>query len=87
MDGRSKIGKRNKRRDFAPTTPLQVPPIIVWPPKPLKLLAWLPHYILPWNALFMGFAAVIWFYLVPFDQWFGTWHDGSADGEARMEAR
>ncbi|WP_426035713.1 hypothetical protein [Cypionkella sp. TWP1-2-1b2] len=25
--------------------------------------------------------------MVPFDQWFGTWHDGSADGEARMEAR
>ena len=25
--------------------------------------------------------------LVPFDRWFGTWHDGSKDGEALMEAR
>jgi sterol desaturase/sphingolipid hydroxylase (fatty acid hydroxylase superfamily) len=25
--------------------------------------------------------------LVPFDKWFGTWHDGTAEGEARMQAR
>ena len=25
--------------------------------------------------------------LIPLDQWFGTWHDGSAEGEARMQAR
>ena len=25
--------------------------------------------------------------LVPFDRWFGTFHDGSAEGEARMQAR
>jgi sterol desaturase/sphingolipid hydroxylase (fatty acid hydroxylase superfamily) len=25
--------------------------------------------------------------LVPFDKWFGTWHDGTADGEALMQAR
>jgi sterol desaturase/sphingolipid hydroxylase (fatty acid hydroxylase superfamily) len=25
--------------------------------------------------------------LVPFDKWFGTFHDGSAEGEARMNAR
>ena len=25
--------------------------------------------------------------MVPFDQWFGTWHDGTAEGEARMDAR
>ena len=25
--------------------------------------------------------------LIPLDKWFGTWHDGSKDGEARMEAR
>ena len=25
--------------------------------------------------------------LVPLDRWFGTWHDGSKDGEAQMEAR
>lgn len=25
--------------------------------------------------------------LIPLDKWFGTWHDGSAEGEARMEER
>jgi sterol desaturase/sphingolipid hydroxylase (fatty acid hydroxylase superfamily) len=25
--------------------------------------------------------------MVPFDQWFGTWHDGTKEGEARMDAR
>jgi hypothetical protein len=24
---------------------------------------------------------------VPFDRWFGTFHDGSKEGEAQMEAR
>jgi sterol desaturase/sphingolipid hydroxylase (fatty acid hydroxylase superfamily) len=25
--------------------------------------------------------------LIPLDRWFGTWHDGSPEGEARMQAR
>jgi sterol desaturase/sphingolipid hydroxylase (fatty acid hydroxylase superfamily) len=25
--------------------------------------------------------------LIPLDQWFGTWHDGSKEGQERMEAR
>jgi sterol desaturase/sphingolipid hydroxylase (fatty acid hydroxylase superfamily) len=25
--------------------------------------------------------------LVPFDRWFGTWHDGTKDGDAQMQAR
>ena len=25
--------------------------------------------------------------LVPLDRWFGTWHDGSKEGDARMEER
>jgi sterol desaturase/sphingolipid hydroxylase (fatty acid hydroxylase superfamily) len=25
--------------------------------------------------------------LIPLDKWFGTWHDGSAEGEARMQTR
>ena len=25
--------------------------------------------------------------LIPLDRWFGTWHDGSAEGEARMQER
>jgi sterol desaturase/sphingolipid hydroxylase (fatty acid hydroxylase superfamily) len=25
--------------------------------------------------------------LIPLDRWFGTWHDGSPEGEARMQGR
>jgi sterol desaturase/sphingolipid hydroxylase (fatty acid hydroxylase superfamily) len=25
--------------------------------------------------------------LIPLDSWFGTWHDGSKEGQAQMEAR
>jgi sterol desaturase/sphingolipid hydroxylase (fatty acid hydroxylase superfamily) len=25
--------------------------------------------------------------LIPLDRWFGTWHDGTKEGEARMDAR
>jgi hypothetical protein len=25
--------------------------------------------------------------LLPLDKWFGTWHDGSPEGEARMQER
>ena len=25
--------------------------------------------------------------LAPLDKWFGTWHDGSPDADARMNAR
>ena len=60
-----KSGKRNKRGDYAPDAPLQVAPLIVWPPQPLALLRWLPYYILPWNGLFMVFATVIWLWLTP----------------------
>ena len=60
-----KFGKRNKRGDFAPTAPLTVAPIIVWPPRPLAFLRWLPSYFLPWNVVFMAIAAVFWFWLTP----------------------
>jgi sterol desaturase/sphingolipid hydroxylase (fatty acid hydroxylase superfamily) len=25
--------------------------------------------------------------LIPFDKWFGTWHDGTPEGDAQMQAR
>jgi sterol desaturase/sphingolipid hydroxylase (fatty acid hydroxylase superfamily) len=25
--------------------------------------------------------------LIPLDKWFGTWHDGSSEGEVRMQER
>ena len=71
-----KFGTRNKRGDYTPNTPLEVAPIVVWPPKPLKFLAWLPGYFFPWNLLFMATALVIWFYLTPSKQTMQTldWH-------------
>ena len=58
-----KFGKRNKRGDYTPNTHLAPAPVFVWPPRPLKLLAWLPHYFLPWNALFMVLGLITWAYL------------------------
>ncbi len=60
-----KFGTRNKRGDYTPNEPLTVAPLLVWPPRPLALLRWLPGYLLPWNALFFALGAVWWFYLTP----------------------
>ena len=59
------FGTRNKRGDFTPTAALEPAPVFVWPPRPLQFLAWLPHYFLPWNAVFFALGAVMWFYLTP----------------------
>jgi sterol desaturase/sphingolipid hydroxylase (fatty acid hydroxylase superfamily) len=59
------FGKRNKRGDWQPSKPIETAPLFVFPPRPLEFLKWLPSYFLPWNALFMALAAVIWFYLTP----------------------
>jgi hypothetical protein len=59
------FGKRNKRGDWAPDKPLEVAPILVFPPQPMKFLKWLPGYFLPWNAVFMVLGAVYWFWLTP----------------------
>ena len=39
-----KFGTRNKRGDYAPNEPLEGAPLLAWPPRPLKVLRWLPHY-------------------------------------------
>ena len=58
-------GTRNRRGDWAPKEGMQPPPVFVWPPQPLSLLRWLPHYLLPWNALFFGVALLIWSLATP----------------------
>jgi len=58
-------GKRDKRGHWKPNEPLANSPIFVFPPKPIAFLKWLPSYFLPWNVLFMGTAAIFWFYLTP----------------------
>ena len=71
-----KFGTRNKRGDYTPNTALDVAPILIWPPQPMKFLRWLPHYILPWNALFMAIAVLIWAFLTPSRETLQTldWH-------------
>jgi sterol desaturase/sphingolipid hydroxylase (fatty acid hydroxylase superfamily) len=59
------FGTRNKRGDYTPHAGLEQAPVFVWPPRPMKLLRWLPHYFLPWNVLFMAIGLVQWVYLTP----------------------
>jgi sterol desaturase/sphingolipid hydroxylase (fatty acid hydroxylase superfamily) len=58
-------GTRNKRGDWKPKEAIEPPPVFVWPPRLLGLLRWLPHYLVPWNALFLGLAMLFWFFLTP----------------------
>jgi len=58
-------GTRNRRGDWKPKDAMQPPPVFVWPLRPMAFLRWLPHYLLPWNALFFGLAMLIWFFLTP----------------------
>src|SRR5271166_3105449 len=54
--------------DWAPPELIQDPPLLVWPPQPLKFLKWLcgfPGYLLPWNALYALIAVLTWLYLTP----------------------
>jgi sterol desaturase/sphingolipid hydroxylase (fatty acid hydroxylase superfamily) len=53
---------------WVPPQLIAVPPVFVWPPKPLALLKWLfgfPGYLFPWNASYVGIAFLIWIYLIP----------------------
>jgi len=59
------FGKRNKRGDWAPNEPAATAPLFVFPPQPLRLLKWLPHYFLPYNALFFLSALAWWHWVVP----------------------
>ena len=59
------LGTRNKRGDWAPKRALQISPLFTFPPNPIKILKWLPGYLLPWNVLFMVSAVVFWHYLMP----------------------
>ena len=49
-------GTRNKRGDWQPKEPADIAPIWSFPPQPLKVLKWLPHYFLPYDVLFFASA-------------------------------
>lgn len=58
-------GNRDKRGNWRPNEPIANSPLFTFPPQPLKFLRWLPKYFFPWNLMFMGLAAVFWFFLTP----------------------
>lgn len=58
-------GTRNKRGDWAPNEPAGTAPLFVFPPRPLAVLKWLPHYFLPYNVLFAVTAVVWWRFVLP----------------------
>lgn len=60
-----KFGTRNKRGDWTPNEPAKTAPLFVFPPRPLAVLKWLPHYFFPYNALFFLSAWAWWLWVVP----------------------
>jgi sterol desaturase/sphingolipid hydroxylase (fatty acid hydroxylase superfamily) len=59
------FGTRNKRGDYAPNAPAGTAPLFTFPPRPLALLKWLPHYFLPYNVLFFLSALAWWHWVIP----------------------
>jgi sterol desaturase/sphingolipid hydroxylase (fatty acid hydroxylase superfamily) len=61
-------GRRDARGDWRPDEPIELPPTIAWPPRPLATLKWLfgfPGYLWPMNALWFAISLVTWFFLTP----------------------
>ncbi|MCX7889700.1 MAG: sterol desaturase family protein [Rhodobacteraceae bacterium] len=61
----TRFGRRDRRGDWRPDAPLQVGPLLDFPWSPLRVLTWLPGYLLPWNALFFVIATAVWLWLTP----------------------
>lgn len=58
-------GTRDKRGNYSPKDPAQHAPLFKFPPSPKKLLAWIPHYFLPFNLIFAVSAVIWWQYVLP----------------------
>lgn len=59
------FGTRDKRGDWAPIKLLEPAPLWLFPPKPKKILAWIPAYFFPYNVLFMISSIIYWFLVIP----------------------
>ncbi len=60
-----KIGTRDDRGNWKPNDDAEIAPLFSFPPKPMALLKWLPHYFLPYNILFFVSAIAWWVLVVP----------------------
>lgn len=59
------VGTRDKRGDWRPNEPLQTGPLLQFPWQPLKVVAWLPKYLFPYNLAFFVVASILWLYTTP----------------------
>lgn len=54
--------------DWMPPEPAALPPIFVWPPKPvgfLKFMFGFPGYLWPWATIYFAISLATWFWLTP----------------------
>jgi sterol desaturase/sphingolipid hydroxylase (fatty acid hydroxylase superfamily) len=62
------LAKGERHGGWRPPGVIQIPPIFVWPPKPigfLKSVFGFPGYLWPWNALYAATALLTWLFLTP----------------------
>ena len=56
----------NPGGDYQPESTIGIPPLYVWPPRPMAALKWLFFDMLfPWGHLLLGLAFVTWYLLTP----------------------
>ena len=61
-------GKRDANGHWKPAESIRFAPLFSWPPKPLRLIKWFfstDGYLLPWNLIYFGIAAAVWYFLTP----------------------
>ncbi|WP_413195450.1 sterol desaturase family protein [Pararobbsia alpina] len=63
-------GTRDKRGNWKPFKVIEYPPVITWPPRPVKFAKWLlgfPGFIMPWNIFYALVAVGVWWMLPPIE--------------------
>jgi sterol desaturase/sphingolipid hydroxylase (fatty acid hydroxylase superfamily) len=61
----TQFGTRDIRGNWRPSKRLTYPDVFVWPIRPLRLLRWIPEYVLSWNLFYAVVAVGVWFFLTP----------------------
>jgi sterol desaturase/sphingolipid hydroxylase (fatty acid hydroxylase superfamily) len=59
-------GTRSARGDWTPDRRASYGPLFAWPTRPVRIARWfVAGYLLPWNALYLGVAAAVYFLATP----------------------
>lgn len=64
----TRYGTRTARGEWTPTRRASFGPLFDWPPNPVRIARWfvgVPGYLLPWNALYLGVAALAYAFATP----------------------